>query len=122
MLLYLLEIDEQGLVKQLAITEGEIKDFENNPIFKAFTNQAEAEACMGKRWNGETWEAVAPTEAPPTVLEEEKVSLEERLKNLEQGQIATQEAIATMYEDHTKRNLQIDETLATIYETLTDKG
>lgn len=60
-------------------------------------------------------------EAPPTVPEE-KISLEERLKNLEQGQIATQEAIATMYEDHTKRNLQVDETLATIYETLTDKG
>lgn len=121
MLLYLLEIDEQGLVKQLAITEGEIKDFENNPIFKAFTNQAEAEACMGKRWNGETWEAVAPTEAAPTVPEE-NISLEDRLKNLEQGQIATQEAIATMYEDHTKRNLQVDETLATIYETVVDKG
>lgn len=60
-------------------------------------------------------------ETPPTVPEE-KISLEERLKNLEQGQIATQEAIATMYEDHTKRNLQVDETLATIYETLTDKG
>lgn len=66
-------------------------------------------------------EAVTPKETAPTVPEE-KISLEERLKNLEQGQIATQEAIATMYEDHTKRNLQIDETLATIYETLTDKG
>lgn len=76
---------------------------------------------IGKRWNGETWEAVTPKETAPTVPEE-KISLEERLKNLEQGQIATQEAIATMYEDHTKRKLQIDETLATIYETLTDKG
>lgn len=120
MLLYLLEIDEQGLVKQLAITEGEAEDFKDKPNFKVFTSQKEAEANMAKRFNGNTWEEVPQEETTPTV--EEKPSLEERLKNLEQGQIATQEAIATMYEDHTKRNLQTDETLATIYETVADKG
>lgn len=61
-----------------------------------------------------------PKDTMPIV--EETISLEERLKNLEQGQIVTQEAIATMYEDSTKRNIQVDETLATIYEALTDKG
>ena len=41
MTLYLLEINNQGLVQQLAIVEGELDDFKDSTVFKAFTSSGQ---------------------------------------------------------------------------------
>lgn len=120
MTLYLIEINTQGDAVQLVTIEGEVEDFKDSKIFKVFTNYQEAQAKMGKHWTGSLWEDVPKQQKEEK--KEEKPSLEERLAKIENAQLATQDALATMYEDSTKRNLQVDETLATIYEALTDKG
>ena len=120
MTLYLLEIDDKGLVKQLAIAEGELDDFKDSTVFKAFTSYEEAQSHLNQKWTGSTWEDI------PKQQEEEKPkkveTLDEKVNKLATSILALEDAVATMYEDDKKRNIQVDETLATIYEALTDKG
>ena len=111
MTLYLLEINDQGLVQQLAITDGELDDFKDSAVFKAFTSQREAEQCMSKRWTGSLWEEVEhkPAEPSPhipnTQLDNELAILEgmasmaEKLEKLEQNQITILEGMATQEEE-----------------------
>lgn len=119
MTLYLIEVNERGYTVQLVTTEGEIEEFKDSEVFKVFDSYEKAQEKMGKRWTGSLWEDIPKQEEQK---KEEQPSLEERLAKIENAQLATQDALATMYEDSTKRNLQVDETLATIYEALTDKG
>lgn len=119
MTLYLLEINDQGLVQQLAIVEGELDDFKDCTVFKAFTSYEEASSKLGKRWTGNAWEDI------PKQQEEEKPkkveTLDEKVNKLATSILALEDAVATMYEDDKKRNIQVDETLATIYEELVAK-
>lgn len=113
MTLYLLEINDQGLVQQLAIVEGELDDFKDSPVFKAFTSYEEASSKLGKRWNGSKWEDIPKQEEeekphiPDTQLDNELAILEgmasmaEKLEKLEQNQITILEGIATQEEEHT---------------------
>ena len=48
--------------------------------------------------------------------------MDEKVNRLATSILALEDAVATMYEDDKKRSVQVDETLATIYEALTDKG
>lgn len=66
-------------------------------------------------------EEVTSKETVPTP-DEEKISLDEKVNKLATSILALEDAVATMYEDDKKRSVQVDETLATIYEALTDKG
>lgn len=66
-------------------------------------------------------EEVTSKETVPT-SDEEKISLDEKVNRLATSILALEDAVATMYEDDKKRSVQVDETLATIYEALTDKG
>ena len=66
-------------------------------------------------------EEVTSKETVPTP-DEEKISLDEKVNKLATSILALEDAVATMYEDDKKRSIQVDETLATIYEALTDKG
>lgn len=119
MTLYLLEINDQGLVQQLAITDGELDDFKDSTVFKAFTSYEEAQSKLGKRWTGSEWEDI------PKQEEEEKPkkveTLDEKVNKLATSILALEDAVATMYEDDKKRSIQVDETLATIYEELVAK-
>ena len=119
MTLYLLEINDQGLVQQLAITDGELDDFKDSTVFKAFTSYEEAQSKLGKRWTGSLWEDI------PKQQEEEKPkkvkTLDEKVNKLATSILALEDAVATMYEDDKKRSVQVDETLATIYEELVAK-
>lgn len=119
MTLYLLEINDQGLVQQLAIVEGELDDFKDSTVFKAFTSYEEASSKLGKRWTGNAWEDI------PKQQEEEKPkkveTLDEKVNKLATSILALEDAVATMYEDDKKRSIQVDETLATIYEELVAK-
>jgi|GEM_PF-2920491 len=111
MTLYLLEIDDKGLVKQLAIVEGEVEDFKDSKIFKVFTNYQEAQAKLGKRWTGSLWEDIPKQEEeekphiPNTQLDNELAILEgmasmaEKLEKLEQNQITILEGMATQEEE-----------------------
>lgn len=111
MTLYLLEIDDKGLVKQLAIVDGELDDFKDNTVFKAFTSYEEASSKLGKRWTGSLWEEVEhkPAEPSPhipnTQLDNELAILEgmasmaEKLEKLEQNQITILEGMATQEEE-----------------------
>ena len=112
MTLYFLEINDQGLVQQLAITEGELDDFKDNTVFKAFTSYEEAQAKIGKRWTGSLWEEVEhkPAEPSPHIPDqldnelailEGMASMAEKLEKLEQNQITILEGIATQEEEHT---------------------
>ena len=113
MTLYLLEVDDKGLAKQLAIVEGELEDFKDSPVFKAFMSYEEASSKLGKRWTGSLWEEVEhkPAEPSPhipdTQLDNELAILEgmasmaEKLEKLEQNQITILEGIATQEEEHT---------------------
>lgn len=120
MTLYLLEINDQGLVQQLAIVDGELDDFKDSTVFKAFTSYEEAQSKLNKRWTGSLWEDI------PKQEEEEKPkkveTIDEKVNRLATSILALEDAVATMYEDDKKRSVQVDETLATIYEALTDKG
>ena len=62
----------------------------------------------------------------PKQEEEEKPkkveTIDEKVNRLATSILALEDAVATMYEDDKKRSVQVDETLATIYEALTDKG
>ncbi len=49
-------------------------------------------------------------------LHERLENLEKRIVEIEEKQLASQEAIATIYEERQKNNLKVDEVLATIYE------
>ena len=118
MTLYLIEVNERGYTVQLVTTEGEIEEFKDSEVFKVFDSYEKAQEKMGKRWTGSEWEDIPKQEEQK---KEEQPSLEERLAKIENTQLATQDALATMYEDSTKRNLQVDETLATIYEELVAK-
>ena len=119
MTLYLLEIDDKGLVQQLAIAEGELDDFKDSTVFKAFTSYEEASSKLGKRWTGNAWEDI------PKQEEEEKPkkveTIDEKVNKLATSILALEDAVATMYEDDKKRSIQVDETLATIYEELVAK-
>ena len=119
MTLYLLEINDQGLVQQLAIVECELDDFKDSTVFKAFTSYEEAQSKLGKRWTGSLWEDI------PKQQEEEKPkkveTLDEKVNKLATSILALEDAVATMYEDDKKRSVQVDETLATIYEELVAK-
>ena len=119
MTLYLLEINDQGLVQQLAIVDGELDDFKDSTVFKAFTDYAEAQDKLGKRWTGSVWEDI------PKQEEEEKPkkveTIDEKVNKLATSILALEDAVATMYEDDKKRSIQVDETLATIYEELVAK-
>lgn len=119
MTLYLLEIDDKGLVQQLAIADGELDDFKDSRSFKAFTSYEEAQSKLGKRWTGSEWEDI------PKQEEEEKPkkveTLDEKVNKLATSILALEDAVATMYEDDKKRSIQVDETLATIYEELVAK-
>ena len=66
-------------------------------------------------------EEVTSKETVP-MSDEEKISLDEKVNRLATSILALEDAVATMYEDDKKRSVQVDETLATIYEALTDKG
>ena len=111
MTLYLLEIDDKGLVQQLAIVDGELDDFKDSRSFKAFTSYEEASSKLGKRWTGSEWEEVEhkPAEPSPhipnTTLDNELAILEgmasmaEKLEKLEQNQITILEGIATQEEE-----------------------
>ena len=113
MTLYLLEINNQGLVQQLAIVEGELDDLKDSTVFKAFTSYEEAQSKLGKRWTGSLWEDIEhkPAEPSPhipdTQLDNELAILEgmasmaEKLEKLEQNQITILEGIATQAEEHT---------------------
>lgn len=113
MALYLVEIDNKGYTVQLAIVEGELDDFKDSTVFKAFTSYEEAQAKLGKRWTGSLWEEVEhkPAEPSPhipdTQLDNELAILEgmasmaEKLEKLEQNQITILEGIATQEEEHT---------------------
>ena len=74
MTLYLLEINDQGLVQQLAITEGELDDFKDSTSFKAFTSYEEASSKLGKRWTGNAWEDVPKQEEEEKPTEEHKTA------------------------------------------------
>lgn len=119
MTLYLLEIDDKGLAKQLAIVDGELDDFKDSTVFKAFTSYEEAQSKLGKRWTGILWEDI------PKQQEEEKPkkveTIDEKVNKLATSILALEDAVATMYEDDKKRSVQVDETLATIYEELVAK-
>lgn len=119
MTLYLLEIDDKGLVQQLAIVDGELDDFKDSTVFKAFTSYEEASSKLGKRWTGSEWEDI------PKQEEEEKPkkveTIDEKVNKLATSILALEDAVATMYEDDKKRSIQVDETLATIYEELVAK-
>lgn len=111
MTLYLLEIDDKGLVQQLAIVDGELDDFKDSTIFKAFTSYEEAQAKLGKRWTGSLWEDIPKQQEeekphiPNTQLDNELAILEgmasmaEKLEKLEQNQITILEGIATQEEE-----------------------
>ena len=113
MTLYLLEINDQGLVQQLAIVDGELDDFKDSTIFKAFTSYEEAQSKLGKRWTGNAWEDIPKQQEeekphiPNTTLDNELTILEgmasmaEKLEKLEQNQITILEGIATQEEEHT---------------------
>lgn len=120
MTLYLIEINTQGDAVQLITIEGEIEDFKDSKIFKVFTNYQEAQAKLGKRWSGSLWEDI-----PLKQQEEEKPkkveTLDEKVNKLATSILALEDAVATMYEDDKKRSIQVDETLATIYEELVAK-
>lgn len=119
MTLYLLEINDQGLVQQLAIVDGELDDFKDSTVFKAFTSYEEAQSKLNKRWTGSLWEDI------PKQEEEEKPkkveTIDEKVNKLATSILALEDAVATMYEDDKKRSVQVDETLATIYEELVAK-
>lgn len=66
-------------------------------------------------------EEVTSKETVPTP-DKEKISMDEKVNRLATSILALEDAVATMYEDDKKRSIQVDETLATIYEALTDKG
>lgn len=110
MTLYLLEINNKGYVQQLAIAEGELADFKDSTTFKAFTNYEEAQANLGKRWTGSTWEAIPKkgTEKPHQphtqldnniALLEGMASMAEKMEKLEQNQVAILEGLATQEEE-----------------------
>ena len=113
MTLYLLEINNKGYPIQLAIIEGELEEFKDSTVFKAFTSYEEASSKLGKRWTGRSWEEVEhkPAEPSPhipdTQLDNELAILEgmasmaEKLEKLEQNQITILEGIATQEEEHT---------------------
>ena len=113
MTLYLLEINDQGLVQQLAIVEGELDDFKDSTVFKVFTSYEEASSKLGKRWTGSLWEDIPKQQEeekphiPNTQLDNELAILEgmasmtEKLEKLEQNQITILEGIATQEEEHT---------------------
>ena len=65
-------------------------------------------------------EEVTSKETVPTP-DEEKISLDEKVNKLATSILALEDAVATMYEDDKKRSVQVDETLATIYEELVAK-
>ena len=65
-------------------------------------------------------EEVTSKETVPTP-DEEKISLDEKVNKLATSILALEDAVATMYEDDKKRSIQVDETLATIYEELVAK-
>ena len=65
-------------------------------------------------------EEVTSKETVPTP-DEEKISLDEKVNRLATSILALEDAVATMYEDDKKRSVQVDETLATIYEELVAK-
>lgn len=119
MTLYLIEINTQGDAVQLVTIEGEIEDFKDSKIFKVFTNYQEAQTKLGKRWTGSLWEDI------PKQEEEEKPkkveTIDEKVNKLATSILALEDAVATMYEDDKKRSIQVDETLATIYEELVAK-
>lgn len=76
--------------------------------------------------NGLTAEYIKPSEevtSKETVPkpDEEKISLDEKVNKLATSILALEDAVATMYEDDKKRSVQVDETLATIYEELVAK-
>ena len=74
MTLYLLEIDDKGFVKQLAIVDGELDDFKESTIFKAFTSYEEASSKLGKRWTGSLWEDIPKQEEEEKATEEYKTA------------------------------------------------
>ena len=120
MTLYLIEVNERGYTVQLVTTEGEIEEFKDSEVFKVFDSYEKAQEKMGKRWTGSLWEEV------PKQQEEEKPkkkveTLDEKVNKLATSILALEDAVATMYEDDKKRNVQVDETLATIYEELVAK-
>ena len=118
MTLYLLEINDQGLVQQLAIVEGELEDFKDSTVFKAFTSYEEAQSHLNQKWTGSTWEDIPKQqEEKPKKVE----TLDEKVNKLATSILALEDAVATMYEDDKKRSIQVDETLATIYEELVAK-
>ena len=119
MTLYLIEVNERGYTVQLVTTEGELDDFKDSTVFKAFTSYEEASSKFGKRWTGNAWEDI------PKQEEEEKPkkveTIDEKVNKLATSILALEDAVATMYEDDKKRSIQVDETLATIYEELVAK-
>ena len=111
MTLYLVEIDNKGYTVQLAITEGELEDFKDSTVFKAFTSYEEASSKLGKRWTGSLWEDIPKQQEegkphiPNTTLDNELAILEgmasmaEKLEKLEQNQITILEGMATQEEE-----------------------
>ena len=74
MTLYLIEIDNKGYAVQLAIVEGELDDFKDSTVFKAFTSYEEAQAKIGKRWTRNAWEEVPKQEEEEKPTEEHKTA------------------------------------------------
>lgn len=107
MTLYLLEIDDKGLAKQLAIVEGELDDFKDSTSFKAFTSYEEAQSKLGKRWTGSSWEEVEhkPSKPAPEIpdpsmaLLEGLASLAEKVEKLENNQVTIMEGLAVIEEE-----------------------
>lgn len=111
MTLYLLEINTQGDAVQLVTIEGEVEDFKDSTVFKAFTDYAEAQDKLGKRWTGSLWEDIPKQQEeekphiPNTTLDNELAILEgmasmaEKLEKLEQNQITILEGLATQEEE-----------------------
>lgn len=119
MTLYLIEVNNEGYPLQFVTVDDELENFKDSTVFKAFTDYVEAQDKLGKRWTGNVWEDI------PKQQEEEKPkkveTLDEKVNKLATSILALEDAVATMYEDDKKRSIQVDETLATIYEELVAK-
>lgn len=107
MTLYLLEINNKGYPIQLAIIEGELEEFKDSTVFKAFTSYEEAQAKLGKRWTGSLWEEVEhkPSKPAPEIpdpsmaLLEGLASLAEKVEKLENNQVTIMEGLAVIEEE-----------------------
>ena len=107
MTLYLIEVNNEGYPLQFVTVDDELENFKDSTAFKAFTDYAEAQDKLGKRWTGSLWEEVEhkPSKPAPEIpdpsmaLLEGLASLAEKVEKLENNQVTIMEGLAVIEEE-----------------------